>query len=138
MGINVVFWSLGKPFGGHFVLNLSPSVPLGIYRKVPREEIRRGDRVLLNPREEGSLPPIKGVVGLPGDLVEITPTALLIDSKVYPKREGVSGYTLSLWRLLPGQFILLGDHPDSYDSRYYGIVDRGEIRSVLQEVVVLN
>jgi len=119
-------------------------------------EPQRGDLVVfqtdkINKNKEG-LPTVTVVVnrlvGLPGETVDIDPPYVLINGKrltepaifdtISSKQEGYSGYfqpetlggpaSLPI-TLGPEEYFLLGDNsPRSYDSRYWGPVQREKIR----------
>lgn len=79
------------------------------------------------------------IVAAPGDTVEITDKAALLingsqvmESEIYyetPRYESDVAYPLTLGE---DQFFILGDYRQSaMDSRYYGTVDRDEIRGIV-------
>lgn len=91
---------------------------------------KRGDIIVLRPPRRGSVPLIKRVVGLPGDLVEIK------DDHVYINGEPLEEDYLSQPtkgsmppRLVPeGHVFVLGDNRQaSNDSRSFGMVPYGDI-----------
>lgn len=141
-------------------INLTPSVPLGIWRIVALERpVRTGDRVFVCPPltpvileglRRGYLrrglckgkivPLIKTVAAMPGQSV-------LISDFVY-----IDGHLLAHSRLLPfdskgrslsphsggpvpaGTVYLHSDFPGSFDSRYFGPLPRASILGLAREV----
>lgn len=136
--------------------NLTPSLPVGLYhlRSLPTEP-RRGDVVelCLPPAiagfgigrgyvgyggcPDGSMPLLKPVAAVPGDTVQITPEAVLVNGVpvVPPALSTDSAGRLlpalaqGLYRVQPGEVWLLSDHERrSWDGRYYGPVPISALR----------
>ena len=89
-----------------------------------------GDRVL-----------IKRVVGVPGDEVEATADGRYLVNGVLvavAKPYSLKGERLVWFRFaghIPsGKYFVCGEHKDSYDSRYFGLVDSGRIMGVAYPV----
>ena len=75
---------------------------------------------------------IKRVVGLSGDIICRQGTTVTIDGRsIRASLKDTSGNDLPTWSgchtLLPNEAFLLGDHPSSFDSRYFGPVTRQEL-----------
>lgn len=125
--------------------NASPSAPRGVYILSPAIRNERGDFVIAAlPPGAASLatgrdylasgiPVLKRVSGLRGDRVcrdgllirvngHIAATAKLADAR---------GRSLPVWngcrRLGEDDVFLLGEHPDSFDGRYFGLLKRRQI-----------
>lgn len=87
---------------------------------------------------------IKRVVGTPGMTVSTAASGLLvIDGRELPsssvKPTDSAGRPLTAYFALPAtlshsQYLVLGDTEKSFDSRYFGPVERGSIRAVMQPV----
>jgi conjugative transfer signal peptidase TraF len=137
-------------------VNLSPSLPRGLYRPVslppargrlvaaclPLSIARIGRaRSYLppGPCAGGSAPVLKILAALPGDRVEITASGILVngfrlrnsgahaaDSHGRP----LTPVPVGRYRLR-GCYWLAAPHPDSWDSRYYGCLPREALREVL-------
>jgi signal peptidase I len=108
----------------------------------------RGDIVVFNPPpgyEQGGVPFIKRVIGLPGDIVSLqngrvfvtpeggSPTVLFepyirqIDGRSAPTQPRDAEGT-SQWTVPEGQYFVMGDNrPDSQDSRFFGPITRDSI-----------
>lgn len=132
------------------LVNETRSLPRGLYVRRFGEDIRRGGTAALNqpasarayleslgaPRDRLLL---KRVVAVGGDLVcrendrVITPTG---EARLLARdRRGIA---LEAWtgcrRLGANEVFLLGDAAESFDSRYFGPVDRSELRGVFTAV----
>ncbi len=91
---------------------------------------RRGDIIVLKPQRRGTLPLIKRVIGLPGEIVEIKNDLVYIngvaldeDYLTQPTKNGMAP------RLVPEEHVLvLGDNRGaSNDSRAFGMVPYEDI-----------
>ena len=130
----------------YFVLNLSPSMEKGIYLLKEIDELKKGDVVVLNiplniketlysreylPRNIKTL--LKEVVAVEGDSIKVDCNKLYINgefkgdiAEVDTKgRELVSFVKDGV--LKSGEVFLLGKGKNSFDSRYFGAVEKNEI-----------
>lgn len=131
-----VFAVAAKSLG--MVLNVTNSMPGMVYQlghgergsiaafcaPIAHQSISRG------PCPDGSLPLIKRVVGVAGDLVTETDAGIEING--LPVRHSrpldleFTGRALphlrGVFRLQAGEIWAAGEHPNSFDSRYYGPV----------------
>lgn len=132
------------------LINESPSLPRGLYLRGSGEP-EVGSIVAL-PQPVSSRAYLKSL-GMPGDVLLIKRVAARGGDMVC--REGLAvrtparrveahdqdnrGTTLPVWsgcrRLAEDQFFLLGDTPGSFDSRYFGTVDRAEITGIYRGVL---
>lgn len=68
----------------------------------------------------------KQVIGLPGDLVEVTASSIRINEATLPlKVEAIRKYGMKrqqTYRLGSDEYFMAGTNPRAYDSRYYGPV----------------
>jgi conjugative transfer signal peptidase TraF len=139
LGLGLVgFISLGRP-GPLIIYNASASAPIGFYRVLPADPIRRGDLILANIPESvrrlaadrGYLPAnvhlVKRVAALDGNAVCARDRAVTIDGRPVGQQRVADGQgrPLPAWdgcrALGPGEFFLLMEGvPDSFDSRYFG------------------
>ena len=115
-------------------LNLSPSVPRGVYlleRRAPMA-LMRGTLVLLpvpasvQPWLRAWRPLLKPVAGLPGDHACNVEDTLLIDGVSYgPIYREAHGMALPAWQgcrtVQPGEVLLASQAPRSLDGRYWGM-----------------
>jgi conjugative transfer signal peptidase TraF len=126
------------------IYNASESAPIGFYW-IDHKPISRGDYVYVSvPKrvrnlvvERGYLPPdvplLKRVVGLNGDRICRRSDEILVNGTAVAtaKRRDGQGREMPDWHgchILTEQTVfLLQDHPQSFDGRYFGPVDRGLI-----------
>jgi conjugative transfer signal peptidase TraF len=125
------------------VWNRSSSVPVGLYR-VGRGRLERGAIVLARlpapaariAARRGYLPQtvpvVKRLGALPGDLVCADAARVRIAGAIVARRaRDPRARPMPWWhgcgRLGAGQFMLVGDGSDSFDSRYFGPVGREAI-----------
>ncbi|MEJ5976601.1 S26 family signal peptidase [Novosphingobium sp. PS1R-30] len=141
----LAFALLAVPLAAHpspvLLWNVTTSVPTGLYGLAGTAAIERGDlvaahlpgrvRALAAERRyvPASVPVIKRVAGVPGDLVcgmsaQVTVNGAPVASR---RQRDAAGRLLPHWhgceRLLPGRVFLLGDAPDSFDGRYFGPIE---------------
>ena len=129
------------------IVNVTPSVPLGLYWSHHRAAVR-GDFVLIAPpphlrnlaigrdylRRDQYL--LKRVAAVEGDHVCRHLLSVWINShiRVWARRNDASGRVLPVWfgcRELTGdELFVLGDLPASFDSRYFGPVLRSDVTAV--------
>jgi len=75
----------------------------------------------------------KQVFCRPGDSLEVTRFQAICNGKRSRIVQGTdsSGEPVTPFRyegtIPPGKFFVIGEHPKSYDSRYWGFIDRGQI-----------
>lgn len=140
-------------------LNITNSEPIGLYR-VTNEAPKRGDLAtfclaadnsyskissdrnylgfsMLCP--SGQKPLLKGVAGVSGDLVtihykiiQVNRTLYVVDNTRATDRNGLPLMSLLSSGVIPeGKALLLSTHhKDSFDSRYFGLVDASTLRKV--------
>ncbi len=130
----------------YFVLNLSPSMEKGIYLLKEIDELKKGDVVVLNIPSNikeilysrGYLPKniktlLKEVVAVEGDKVHITYNRLYINGEFKGEIAEVDSKGRELVSyvkdgvLKSGEVFLLGKGKNSFDSRYFGAVEKNEI-----------
>ncbi len=118
--------------GQIFFLNHTQSMTRGLYVKIPLKKLEKGDTVVFkNKSYNGSL--IKFVAGTFKDKycfdefntlwVDGFPVAEINRYK-YPN---IKLNNSGCWNLQKGELLVVGDHPDSYDSRYFGPIKEEEI-----------
>ena len=125
-----------KAFG--FVLNVTDSMPGMVYQlghgekgsivafcsPMPYPSIGRG------PCPDGSMSLVKRVVGVAGDIVTATDAGIEINGQPVPNSRPIDrdskGSALPHLRgffiLVQGEIWAAGEHPNSFDSRYFGPV----------------
>lgn len=123
------------------IYNASASAPIGLYW-LDNRPIERGDYVLVRVpervrnlvEERQYLPPdvplLKRVVGMNGDRICRQSDEISVNGSVvaFAKRRDGQGREMPMWHgchiLTERSVFLLQDHPQSFDGRYFGPVDR--------------
>lgn len=131
------------------LVNESRSLPRGLYIRVPGEAVERGTTVALLP--PAAARPYLARLGAPKDQRLLKRVAALGGDRVCRDGERIEtsarrvaappadrrGPALPEWRecrrLEPDEVFLLGDTPNSFDSRYFGPVDRSLVLGVYRE-----
>jgi len=147
---------------GRIILNLSSSMPQGVYRLVDKEA-GRGDivgacvpddfaRLALERAylpegscKNGTRPVMKFIAGVPGDIVRVERASTSINGESLPNtrvlRLDPSGRiipsSLGKLKLKPGEYWLLSNQtPGSLDSRYFGPTSK--VLSVAKPLLVFS
>ena len=133
------------------LVNESPSLPRGVYARVPSKTIALGSVVAI-PQPAGSRAYL-GSLGMPADVLLLKRVAAVGGERVCGRNGIVEtarwrvearpqdrrGVRLVAWQecrvLRANEVFLLGDTPGSFDSRYFGPVSRSEITGVYREVL---
>jgi conjugative transfer signal peptidase TraF len=149
-------------YGAGLRVNLSPSLPRGLYRAtsapprrgslvlacLPEALARRVDaRLYLRPGRcpSGTAPLGKLVAAAGGDVVRVTRDGVVTGGQLLPGslplRADALGRRLSslaagTYRLPPGTLWLHSIHPRSLDSRYFGPVPEASVLSTLEPFLV--
>jgi conjugative transfer signal peptidase TraF len=142
-----VLLAIGLLTATRLSVNVTPSVPVGLYWSHHSAPVR-GDFVLI------ALPPLlrnlavgrgylrhdhhilKKVAATDGDRVCRRGLAVWINShiRVWARRNDALGRALPVWigcRNLAGEeLFILGTHPSSFDSRYFGSILRSDVIAV--------
>lgn len=124
--------------------NASASMPRGLYAIGAAEGVGRGDTVVARlpggPRRLAArrgylpfaVPVIKRIAALSGDRVCARGGGLWVNGRFAAARRSAdaAGRPLGGWRgcrKLGGEVLLLGDSARSFDSRYFGPIDRSRV-----------
>ncbi len=135
-----------------FIWNDTASMPVGLYQR-SHEPVRLGSIVTLRAhrvadayaraRGAGSeFRLLKRIAATAGTIVCGDGDRILIDCRVRAVRRTRDsvGRELPSWsgcqRLSEGQVLVLGDSPDSFDSRYFGVVASSDIEGVWSPLFV--
>jgi type IV secretory pathway protease TraF len=127
-GFIVITQSVGKAI----YINRTPSMPKGVYIKITKSNYSVGDKIIFNhPSFKGEL--IKHVAAIiPSEFCVDEHAVLWIDS--FPaaqlnieKYPGKIPTESQCQQLKPDEIFVLGDHPDSYDSRYFGPIKTSQV-----------
>lgn len=135
-------------YGAGLRLNPTQSMPVGVYRLEPGR-LRHGDCVsfsLTGPyrriaRERGYLgtyprPLLKRIAALPGDRILVTNHGVIVNGRIIPdsrpRPTDRMGRPLPVFPAPPtvpqGKALVLSDHPDGFDGRYFGLVDMARLK----------
>jgi len=147
-------------------LNFSKSYPIGIYQKIQKQTIQKGDMVMLCPKnsptmqmallrgyllkgfcEGGYYPLLKKVVATSGD--EITFKKYLYvngikipNSQRYQydaKMQLLPQPTYEAKRLKQSELFVMSDHfAKSFDSRYFGVVSQEDVISHMKALYTID
>jgi conjugative transfer signal peptidase TraF len=157
LGALAVGIAMGSAYAGGIRWNMSPSMPMGVWRvQTIRGAVTRGEVVTLcldpaaaalGRRRDyltgGECPGdvellIKTVVAIPGDLVEVSSAGMSVNGVLIPHSQPLGADDLNrpmravpngIYRVAHDQVWVVGDtEPRSYDSRYYGAVPIENIR----------
>lgn len=134
------------------IINETPSMQKGLYvRTGDAQKLKRGAIVAMPmPKaardylvDKLGYPSdtllIKRVVGMPGDIVCRKSSILIVSGqKLQAKDQDTRGNALPNWQgcqqLSKNEVFLLGDHPGSFDSRYFGPVSRKDLSGTYRQV----
>jgi type IV secretory pathway protease TraF len=135
------------------ILNETPSMAKGVYMRLGDvSALKRGDIIAMpmNSAARNYLVKklgypkdtmlIKRVAGLSGDLVCRHDSLVTINKRtLVAARSDRQGNLLPAWNgcrtLSTSEVFLLGDHPASFDSRYFGPVSQGEFVGIYRAAV---
>jgi conjugative transfer signal peptidase TraF len=150
----IVASAIGSAWATGWRFNTTPSEPLGLYRLTPvtaQTVIHRGDLISFCPPvalypfmvhgacPNGGAPFLKTVVGVPGDVVDVSASGVSVngrhlpESKVIVRPKAWPGLTLpadlGTHRLTEGEYWVYGagDPRVSFDSRNWGVVRQDRI-----------
>ena len=135
------------------IINETISMQKGLYvRTGGASDLKHGD-IIAMPMNENAKDYLAGRLGYPADTMLLKRVAALPGETVCREADTVTvrgravhadrrdsrGTLLPFWVgchiLLPTEVFLLGDHPSSFDSRYFGPVLRRELSGTYQEVI---
>ncbi len=147
----------------HLSINLTSSMPIGIYQRQATNSIHRGDIVALClPKEtallglkrgylrkgscpSGAIPVLKEVIAVPGDNVMVTKGDIIVNGKPYwapiqirdrMGRTMVTKVVLNQSQQARGYWLYGMNNPIySWDSRYYGEVLRVYILGIYRRII---
>ncbi|HHE3712869.1 conjugative transfer signal peptidase TraF (plasmid) [Pasteurella multocida] len=140
-------------------INTTPSIPIGIY-KVTDKRPTKGDIVSFCPPNTSLFQEVKSrgwvnkgfcngelgtmmkvLVAEAGDIISIDSSGVFINGKRYPYSKQVPNLNLPVMELhnhslIDGEILTMTDNnPLSFDGRYYGILNKSVIESVLEPIL---
>lgn len=153
--VGVIITGLATAGAAGYRLNLTPSMPLGLWRIVATADYPRGGTVAVCPPVDASFLPrgscplgmqplLKQIVALPGDEVTVTPSGVSINGghllpHSAPLTQTSAGQPLPQQRgtrRLTGYWLYGTDSPRSFDSRYFGEVPATALGGVVHPVML--
>jgi len=150
-----LFVGTARVFGSRVVVQVTPSMPRGVYWVERSRQIARGDiivfeapadaRMLIAARHWWRLSVgyllMKPVVARKGDRVRVSVKGLFIDSVFFGPVEKIDteGLPLPLREmdrvLSDGEYFTASPYEHSFDSRYFGIIRREAIKGVARRLM---
>lgn len=137
----------------NLLINPSNSIETGIYRNALINDFSKGNYVSYKPsskfqkyieanynlkKKAKEVTVLKKIVAIEGDIVEVKDYNIYINGEKMGKIVKLKGLTENLANsrkvLSKDEFFLMGETPDSFDSRYFGTVKRNEIISEVKLV----
>ena len=121
-------------FSKYFAVNVQPSLPIGIYLKIPAKEIKKNDIVIFDLDKKYDKYyktrtikyPMKRIVADSNDSLEIKRNRIFVNDESYGELLPLGLEKPSL-KIDKGCYYTLSKQQNSFDSRYYGQVCRKEI-----------
>jgi len=144
-GIAIVLASAALPPAPRLVWNASASAPVGLYTVSPGAAAAPGDMVIARVPEPFrwlaaerrylpmNVPLVKRVTAFAGDEVCALGQEIFVNGRWTAERRLADGQgrPMPMWsgcvRLHGGQLFLLMDSPASFDGRYFGVTEAGNI-----------
>lgn len=146
------------------VLNLTPSMPRGLYVKEFSSEINRNDIVLVclndpyksiglakgylakGKKCKGSDPLLKSVIAIPGDNVVLYDDYVMVNGVKLPyptslvdsQNNPLTIYPRKSYRNTAGYWLIGVHDKNSWDSRYWGPVAKEQIVGKVKALIVVN
>lgn len=142
----------------NYILNISQSLPIGIYQKIDSYDYKIDDYVIVKVPEEykefiysrgymgtdelSAKTMLKKIKGINGDSFEVIEGSLIknnteIIAKVLSKdSKGRELPKISKIILKNGEYFLLGEHPHSLDSRYLGKFQEKDILYKVRPILI--
>ncbi|MGB8267564.1 MAG: S26 family signal peptidase [Candidatus Velthaea sp.] len=141
----------------HVRFNLTPSMPVGMYWAT--SPWQRGDTVAvcappaivdeglakgyiprfpLGPCWRHTMPLVKVLAAIGGDAVGVSPRRISVNGATWPysqrRYETISGEPITQWmngysRLAADRILVLGENPESWDSRVWGPIPSSSVRA---------
>ncbi len=127
-----------------FVINISSSIPIGIYKVDKSTDFKRGDIITFSTKNysdilnySGSIKNItfsKYIAGISGDYIRIENNKIYINDKEKGNIFKTDGLNNNLPQLKEKEYIVkedeifvLGTNDKSFDSRYYGCIKKSDV-----------
>lgn len=119
-------------FGPIFFINRTASMPQGIYAKNGGGLFKKGDIIIFNEgRRKSNL--IKYIAAVSGDRYCFDEAGALWVNEIPIAQKNIEKYSQpflaqSICNILnEGELLVIGDHENSYDSRYFGPIKKNDV-----------
>jgi type IV secretory pathway protease TraF len=114
--------------GTVFTINVTPSVPLGIYVWNPHGNYIIIQKSFSQNSDEMIGNVLKLLAGRPGDVMHSDSSGVYVNERHFPGRIHSIDKQFYFSGIIPdGKYLPLGTHPESYDGRYYGFISEEDI-----------
>ena len=151
-----LFWTLG------FRINTTKSIPKGVYRIVNHPP-KTGDYILFCPPEKalfhealqrgylnagfcqgGTGVMMKKIAGESGDRIRINAQGVWINGKKWSQskplekdgaRRSLPTIFIEYRTLKQDEYLLMGEHPASFDGRYFGVIQKDSSFKTIQPII---
>ncbi|AMD95940.1 signal peptidase I [Leptotrichia sp. oral taxon 847] len=118
-----------------FWVNVSPSIPLGIYREIKFKDVKKGDIVVFKMDENfekysstkniKNILTVKKIVAVYGDKLEVQNNHLFVNGEDYG--EYIKGIERAKLNISKDGYWVLSKEKYSLDSRYFGEIKKKDI-----------
>ena len=149
----IILNTLGIYTRKYFVLNISSSIPIGIYKVDKSTDFKRGDIVTFSTKRykdildyPGSIKNItfsKYIAGISGNYIRIENNKIYVNNKEKGNIFKVDGLNNRLPQLKEKEYIVkedevfvLGTNDKSFDSRYYGCIKKSDVIYKLVPLII--
>lgn len=149
---------------GFIYINTSSSLPYGIYLSIPVDNPQRGDLILIcldnhhaslakkrhyiahGSCPQKSAPLGKYVQALEGDTISIKKAEVYVNNRYIKNskilKQDLLGNALTgelkAATLTQNEFLVMNNKENSFDSRYFGVIKKGQILSKLYPIFIFN
>ena len=149
----IILNTLGIYTRKYYVLNISSSIPIGIYKVDKSIDFKKGDIITFSTKNysdilnySGSIKNVtfsKYVAGISGDYIRIENNKIYINNKEKGNIFKVDGLNNKLPQLKEKEYIVkedevfvLGTNNKSFDSRYYGCIKKSDVIYKLVPLII--
>ena len=145
LGIGVLLGTIAHPPTPRLLWNATASAPIGLYLLVPGAPLEIGDTVAARAPDgarqlaarrgylPSGVPLVKRIAAMAGGRVCAVRARIIVNGRTLAQRRkrDAAGRAMPWWtgcrRLQSGQFLLLNRAAGSFDSRYFGPIERSAI-----------
>ena len=145
-----------KYLGTKYILQITSSLPKGIYRIYSKEQISLGDIVIFDVPEKirhmaydwipknPNFKFMKHVMAKNGDLVSVSPAGVYINKKYIASVSKLDSKKRPLplinkkFHLKKDEFFVLSRYEKSFDSRYFGPIKKKSIKGIVEPFILFK